>query len=157
MATKQMETVTIEDFATNARGWFEVQTTEYDEPLVTKDAKVIKAIEALGKGPANVEVNVKPNGDFINRYLNAAEATNGEVLAAPEPSPEVTAVQNSKRDERAETQARIQAQWAFGQALQVYIAGGGTLEGLHDTDTFAGVQTAAQILRTASVELAEKP
>ena len=150
MATKQLETVNIESFATNARGWFEVQTTEYDEPLVTKDAKVIKAIEALGTGPANVDVNVKTNGDFINRYLNGAEATNGEVLAAPEPTPEVQAVQTSKRDERAETQERIARQWAFGRAVELHIASGGTASDVLDTDKFAEIKAVADTLLLAT-------
>ena len=156
MATKQLETVTIVSFDTNARGWFEVTTEEYDEPLVTKDAKVIKQVEALGIGPANVDVNVKPNGDFINRYLNGAEATNGEVLAAPAPSAEVQAVTESKRNEREATQLRIEAQWAFGRAIELHIAQGGSLNDLLDSDKFSALQAAAEMLRLGSRALADK-
>jgi hypothetical protein len=156
-STKEIVLVTVENVQETGRnGFWEMEVAEYDEPLATKEQKIIDVIKSLAAGQqAQVEMGVKQNGDFTNRYLNSITPTGGAVEPKPgAPAPQ--AVGPTKRDERESTQARIQAQWAFGQALQVYVAGGGDLQGLHDTDTFAGVQTAADILRTAANALADK-
>jgi hypothetical protein len=149
--------VTVEGVQETGRnGFWEMEVAEYDEPLATKEQKLIDVIRSLAPGSAvEVEMGVKQNGDFTNRYLNSITPLNGETILQAPAAPSAPAGP-TKRDERESTQARIQAQWAFGQALQVYVAGGGDLQGLHDTDTFAGVQTAADILRTAANALADK-
>jgi hypothetical protein len=156
-ATKETVRVTVEGVQETGRtGFWEMEVTEYDEPLATKEQKLIDVIRSLAPGSAvEVEMGVKQNGDFTNRYLNSVKPLNGETILQAPAAPSAPAGP-TKRDERESTQARIQAQWAFGQALQVYVAGGGDLQGLHDTDTFAGVQTAADILRTAANALADK-
>ncbi len=155
-ATKAMETVTIESITTNERGWTEVQTAEYDEPLVTKESKVKAAAEAIGSGPANVAVNVKTNGNFVNRYLNDIVPSDGEALPAPAPSAEVVEATESRKNEREQTQLRIEAQWAVGRAVELHVGSGGALSDLLDSDKFAEIQTVAETLRTASRALADK-
>jgi hypothetical protein len=156
-ATKETVRVTVEGVQETGRnGFWEMEVVEYNEPLATKEQKLIDVIRSLAPGSAvEVEMGVKQNGDFTNRYLNSITPLNGETILQAPAAPSAPAGP-TKRDERESTQARIQAQWAFGQALQVYVAGGGDLQGLHDTDTFAGVQTAADILRTAANALADK-
>jgi hypothetical protein len=100
-------------------------------------------------------MGVKQNGDFTNRYLNSITPLNGETILQAPAAPAAPAGP-TKRDERESTQARIQAQWAFGQALTIFTAQGYVLKDLLDTDTFAQVQTAAEILRTAANALADK-
>lgn len=147
-----METVTIEKVQENERGWTEVTTAEYDEPLVTKESKLAKAAKGLAGQKAKVDVNVKENGNFTNRYLNGIEPAEGSTVdetAAAAPTP-------TRKDDREETQKRIAAQWAIGRAVELHAASGGTLETILDGDTFAAVQTVAESLLKASQALADK-
>ncbi len=153
-ATKETVLVTVESAQDTGRsGYWELEVAEYDEPLATKEQKLINVISGLSKGQqVSVQMGVKQNGDFTNRYLN--DITVGTF---PESSvPAVSAVGPSKRDERQDTQARIEAQWAFGRAVELHVAGGGSLADLSDTDKFAALQVAAESLRTGSRALAEK-
>ena len=158
MATAVKETVlvTVEGVQETGRnGFWEMEVVEYNEPLATKEQKIIDVIKGLAPGQqAQVEMGVKVNGDFTNRYLNSIipTGTNGEgpipqVPAAPLPS---------KRDERTDTQNRIQAQWAIGRAVELHAASGGDLGSLLDSDTFARLTTVAESLLTAANALAEK-
>jgi hypothetical protein len=156
-ATKETVRVTVEGVQETGRnGFWEMEVVEYNEPLATKEQKLIDVIRSLAPGSAvEVEMGVKQNGDFTNRYLNSITPLNGETILQAPAAPAAPAGP-TKRDERESTQARIQAQWAFGQALTIFTAQGYVLKDLLDTDTFAQVQTAAEILRTAANALADK-
>jgi hypothetical protein len=156
-ATKETVRVTVEGVQETGRnGFWEMEVVEYNEPLATKEQKLIDVIRSLAPGSAvEVEMGVKQNGDFTNRYLNSITPLNGETILQAPAAPAAPAGP-TKRDERESTQARIQAQWAFGQALTIFTAQGYVLKDLLDTDTFAQVQTAAEIIRTAANALADK-
>lgn len=151
-----METVTITEVVEdNGRGWTEVLTEQYPEPLAFKagDKKVAPKLAKIEiPGQANVEVGVKANGSFVNRYLNDIVPANGEVLPAPAP----TQAEKSARSKDEEKQRRIQSQWALGRAVELHVAAGGKLEDVLDTDTFGKLQAVATALDLAATEMASK-
>jgi hypothetical protein len=153
-ATKETVLVTVEGVQETGRnGFWEMEVAEYDEPLATKEQKIIDLIKNVPQGSqARVEMGVKQNGDFTNRYLNAF--TLGDVPGnTPQP---VAPAGPTKRDERQETQNRIQAQWAIGRAVEIHAATGGDLGSLLDSDNFARLTTVAESLLAAANKLAEK-
>lgn len=150
-ATKTFEVVTVVDVNKNERDWYEVEVSEYDEPLVTKEKKLADAALAAKGGSISASIGVKVNGNFTNRYLNAVESANGaSAPAAPASGTQSEIPTVSKRDERSETQERIARQWAMGRSVELHIASGGTAADVLDTDKFAQIKAVADVLLLAT-------
>lgn len=151
MATGTMEVVSVVDVNKNERNWYEIEVKEYDEPLTTKEKKLADAAFAAKDQQIQVQVNVKENGNFTNRFLNDVQSLDGGVPVATTPpasTPEIPTV--SRSNEREDTQRRIAAQWAYGRAIELHIAGGGTLLDALDTDKFQAMSAVADALLLAT-------
>jgi hypothetical protein len=158
-----VETITVADVNKGNGSWYNVELVGDDRVLATnKKALADLALESAGT-EIQAEVGFKRNGEFDNYYLNKILDPDSPVaeLAPQEDKPKRRATAkrtdaDSPNPAQEAKQKSIQAQWAFGQAVQALVASGQEFNFPLDGETLKALAETAHAIQTGAQALASR-
>jgi hypothetical protein len=156
-----VETITVADVNKSNGKWYNVELVGDDRSVATNDKKIADAL-LEADGEVTVEMGHKRNGEYDNYYVNKILDPNSPVAElaptedAPKRKPTVKRKDADAPNPNQEAKQRmIQAQWAFGQAIQLFSGNEAIALPLSEND-LKDIATTAHAILTGATALATR-